>query len=95
MSLVELKKFLREDSAINDDVLQMLVDSAEAELLASGVPKYVEGDPEYPVYKICLFMIVSRDYDERDFEEKEMKYLDKNILRIRKFPVPAEEGDAT
>ncbi|WP_411842175.1 head-tail connector protein [Salinicoccus sp. HZC-1] len=87
-----LKDFLREDGVLNDGLIEMLQDSAEAELLASGVPKYVETDPEYPVYKICLFLMVSRDYDKRVLEDVEQRTLDKNILRIRKFPSSTEEG---
>lgn len=92
MELNELKQFLREDGVLNDDLLKALLDSAKAELLASGVPKYDEGDDEYAVYKICVFMIVSRDYDKRVLETSEQQSLQKNILRIRRFPVPTEEG---
>lgn len=92
MLMSELKEFLREDGSLNDSLIEMLQESAKAELLASGVPEYIKGDNEYPVYKICIFMIVSRDYDKRALETNELQTLQKNILRIRRFPVPTEEG---
>lgn len=92
MLMTGLKEFLREDGKLNDGLIEILQDSAEAELLASGVPEYTENDPEYPLYKICLFLMVSRDYDKRVLEDSEQRTLDKNILRIRKFPSSTEVG---
>lgn len=81
----ELKQFLREDGKFNEPTILLLWESAKAELKLSGVPSYEETDVEYPLYKICLFLIVSRDYEKKSLENNELQALEKNILRIRKF----------
>lgn len=87
----ELKRFLREDGKFNEPTIQLLWESAKSELKLSGVPDYEEDDDEYPLYKICLFLLVSRDYEKRSLENNELQALEKNILRIRKFTTHEKE----
>lgn len=87
----ELKRFLREDGKFNEPTIQLLWESAKSELKHSGVPDYEEDDDEYPLYKICLFLLVSRDYEKRSLESNELQALEKNVLRIRQFTATEEE----
>lgn len=87
----ELKRFLREDGEFNEPTILLLWESAKSELKLSGVPDYEDTDDEYPLYKICLFLVVSRDYEKRALENNELQALEKNILRIRKFTTHEKE----
>lgn len=95
LELSDVKKFLRVDGSYEDSVIDSLIKSAVVELKLSGVKERKAESNEFPLYETAVKIIVSRDYEDRGFSDRDMRIIDSIILKLKDFSlseVPQNEN---
>lgn len=103
ITLALIKQWLRIEWDEENELLEMLISSANSHLLSSGCFIPTENDKEYGTYKLAVLMLVSHWYNNRtgvddmnDILSKPLTFgIQDAILKLKDYSVGGDDDGAT